>query len=77
MNQKTSYQQFRSNIKQLPLCEQLRLHKKYKEAERLMKRSELNNKIIKWITNGVLVFVLGVIGFGLLKCLILTILKIK
>ncbi len=75
MNQKTSYQQFMSNIKQLPLCEQLRLHNKYKEAERLMKRSELNNRIVKWISFGVLAFVVGVIGFGLIKFIILTILK--
>lgn len=75
MNQKTSYQQFRNNIKQLPLCEQLRLHNKYKEAEKMMKRSELNNKIIKWISFGALALVIGVVLFGLLKCLILTILK--
>ena len=75
INNKTSYQQFRNNIKQLPLCEQLRLHNKYKEAERLMKRSELNNRIIKWISFGVLAFVVGVVLFGLLKWIILTILK--
>lgn len=75
MNQKTNYQQFLSNIKQLPLCEQLRLHNKYKEAEKMMKRSELNNRIVKYISFGVLAFVIGVIGFGLLKWIILTILR--
>lgn len=75
MNQKTSYQQFISNIKKLPLCEQLRLHNKYKEAERLVKRSELNNRVVKYISFGVLAFVVGVVLFGLLKWIILTILR--
>lgn len=70
-----NYDSFLKKIKKLPLCEQIKLIKEYKRTERLMKRSELNNKIIKYITNGVLVFVLGVIGFGLLKWVILTILK--
>jgi len=75
MESKIEYVKFLERIKQLPLCERWRLASEFKRVEAKMKRTELNNRIVKYISYGTLAFVVGIIGFSLLKFIILTILQ--